>query len=200
MHFYYLCGAKGLGLDKTSVEVAFGSAFGIGVFGALVTLPMVPRLKNYVSKKFMLENENTSSNNSESSKNDENMVVELSEKIMTDEIISKKHELNIKNKELDKVISIHKNAEKFDSKTEEVFKYLQIFTAVCDAFSHGANDVANAIGPFAAIYVIYLSNGEMNKKMSMGDNAYWILGLGGVGIAAGLLVYGKKLLMQLVKS
>ena len=186
-------GAKGLGLDKTSVEVAFGSAFGIGVFGALVTLPMVPKLKNYVSKKFMLENENTSSNNSESSKNDENMVVELSE-VMTDEIISKKHELNIKNKEeLDKVISIHKNAEKFDSKTEEVFKYLQIFTAVCDAFSHGANDVANAIGPFAAIYVIYLSNGEMNKKMSMGDNAYWILGLGGVGIAAGLLVYGKKI-------
>ena len=51
----------------------------------------------------MLENENTSSNNSESSKNDENMVVELSEKVMTDEIISKKHELNIKNKEeLDK--------------------------------------------------------------------------------------------------
>ena len=45
-------------------------------------------------------------------------------------------------------------------------------------------DVANAIGPFVIIYVIYLSNGEMNKKMSMGDNAYWILGLGGVGIVA----------------
>ena len=70
---------------------------------------------------------------------------------------------------------------------------MQIFTAVCDAFSHGANDVANAIGPFAAIYVIYLSNGDMEKKMSMGEHAYWILGLGGIGIATGLFVYGKKI-------
>ena len=35
--------------------------------------------------------------------------------------------------------------------------------------------------------------------MSMGEHAYWILGLGGVGIAAGLLVY-EKLRMQLVKN
>ena len=32
---------------------------------------------------------------------------------------------------------------------------MQIFTAICDAFSHGANDVANAIGPFVTIYTIY---------------------------------------------
>lgn len=184
-------GAKGLGLDKTPLGVAFGSAFGIGTLSALITIPLVPKLKNYVSKKFMLEN--NSENNSSNNKTEENKVVELSE-MLTDEIVSKRHEYNIKDKkELDKVISIHKNAEKFDPKTEEVFKYLQIFTAVCDAFSHGANDVANAIGPFAAIYVIYLSNGDMDKKMSMGDNAYWILGLGGVGIAVGLFVYGKKI-------
>ena len=185
-------GAKGLGLDKTPLDVAFGSAFGIGAISALITLPLVPRLKNYVSKKFTLENEG-STTSSDSSKNDDSIVVELNN-TMSDEIVTKRHEFNIKNqKELDKVISIHKNAEKFDTKTEEVFKYLQIFTAICDAFSHGANDVANAIGPFAAIYVIYLSNGEMDKKMSMGEHAYWILGLGGVGIAAGLLVYGKKI-------
>ena len=96
-------------------------------------------------------------------------------------------------KELHRVVSLHNHAEKFDTKTEEVFKYLQIFTAVCDAFSHGANDVANAIGPFAAIWTIYHSNGELDKDASMGEDAYWILGLGGVGIAAGLLVYGKKI-------
>jgi sodium-dependent phosphate transporter len=54
-----------------------------------------------------------------------------------------------------RVKEIHDNSEKFDSKTEEFFKSLQIFTAIFDSFSHGANDVANAIGPFAAIYVIY---------------------------------------------
>jgi len=70
---------------------------------------------------------------------------------------------------------------------------LQIFTAICDAFSHGANDVANAIGPFAAIWTIYMSNGALDKKASMEQDAYWILGLGGVGIASGLFVYGKKI-------
>jgi sodium-dependent phosphate transporter len=70
---------------------------------------------------------------------------------------------------------------------------LQIFTAVCDAFSHGANDVANAIGPFAAIYAIHQSGGDLSKKASMGGDAYWILGMGGIGIAVGLFVYGKKI-------
>ena len=186
-------GAKGLGLHKTPLDVAFGVAFGIGILSAIVTLPLVPKLKSYVSKKFMLENGSQSATSSNSSKTDQDVEIELNE-ALKEEITIKKHEYNIKDKkELERVINLHKNAEKFDPKTEEVFKYLQIFTAVCDAFSHGANDVANAIGPFAAIYVIYLSNGEMDKKMSMGENAYWILGLGGVGIAVGLFVYGKKI-------
>tara|TARA_Y100000816_G_C25799871_1_gene418971 strand:- start:3 stop:635 length:633 start_codon:yes stop_codon:yes gene_type:complete len=91
------------------------------------------------------------------------------------------------------VTNIHKNAELFDNRIEEVFKYLQIFTASCDAFSHGANDVANAVGPFAAIYLIYREDGDLKKKVDMGDDAYWILGIGGIGIAMGLIIYGKKI-------
>lgn len=50
---------------------------------------------------------------------------------------------------------IHDDAEKFDPRTEQVFKYLQIISAAAMSFAHGANDVANAVGPFAAIYGIY---------------------------------------------
>lgn len=50
---------------------------------------------------------------------------------------------------------IHDQAEKFDPRTEQVFKYLQIISAASMSFAHGANDVANAVGPFAAIYGIY---------------------------------------------
>jgi len=169
-------GAKGLGLDKTPLNVAFGYAFGIGGLSALITLPLVPKLKKYVSKKLRTNRSNLELPN-------------LEESIKTNQV-----ELNIADeKELERVIALHNNAEKFDNRTEEVFKYLQVFTAICDSFSHGANDVANAIGPFAAIWVIYQSGGELDKKASMEQDAYWILGLGGVGIAIGLFVYGKKI-------
>jgi len=171
-------GAKGLGLDKTPIGIAFGVAFGAGSICALITIPLVPKIKKYVTNKF----------------DDKTQPRTIELKTLENEIIENKITLNIQDdEELNRVISLHTNAEKFDVKTEEVFKYLQVFTAVCDAFSHGANDVANAIGPFAAIYAIYTSGGDLAKQTSMGDNAYWILGMGGIGIAVGLFVYGKKI-------
>merc|ERR1719453_2786033 len=89
--------------------------------------------------------------------------------------------------------AVHKNAEKFDKNTEAFFTYLQIFSAIFDAFAHGANDVANAVGPFATIYVVY-KTGVVSSKADMGNDAYWILGLGGIGIGVGLLLYGYQIL------
>lgn len=66
-------------------------------------------------------------------------------------------------------------------------------TAICDSFGHGANDVANAMGPFAAIYTVYV-DGAVKDDSKLGDNAYWILGLGGVGIVLGLMLYGYKII------
>jgi len=88
---------------------------------------------------------------------------------------------------------VHKNAEKFDKNAEAFFTYLQIFSAIFDAFAHGANDVANAVGPFATIYVVH-QTGVVSSKADMGDNKYWILGLGGIGIGVGLLLYGYQIL------
>ena len=88
------------------------------------------------------------------------------------------------------VHDIHEFSEKFDPKTEESFKYLQVFTAICDSFSHGANDVANSIGPFAAIWGIYNNTGIKAKS----DVPIWILCLGGFGIVLGLATYGYKIM------
>lgn len=84
------------------------------------------------------------------------------------------------------VADIHAQAEKFSPKTEIVFKYMQVVTAALDAFAHGANDVANAMGPFAAIFFIYQSGGNFSKKNDVGNNMYWILAIGGLGIVTGL--------------
>jgi len=180
-------GAKGIGLDDIPLEIALGSSFGIGTFFALLSIPFVPRIKHLINKKEKLRNHLKSRGNIQ-------MTITAEKEDIARDIIENKDKLFIKNdKELEKVISIHKNAEKFDEKNEEIFKYLQVFTAICDAFSHGANDVANAIGPFAVIYTIYNSGGELSKKTTMGNDAYWILGLGGIGIAVGLFVYGYKI-------
>lgn len=90
----------------------------------------------------------------------------------------------------EKVSSVHENQEKFDVKTEEAFKYLQVFTAICDSFSHGANDVANSVGPFAAIVTTY-EVGRLNKKA---DVPKWILAFGGIGIVVGLGTYGYNIM------
>eukprot|EP00210_Caulerpa_lentillifera_P005515 g5274.t1 len=85
---------------------------------------------------------------------------------------------------------IHNVTEKFDRDTEEAFKYLQVFTAMCDSFAHGANDVANSIGPFTAIYLIY-RNGSSSNKATV---PVWILVLGGTGIVIGLATYGYNII------
>jgi inorganic phosphate transporter, PiT family len=74
--------------------------------------------------------------------------------------------------------------------TENVFKYLQILTAFYVAFAHGSNDVANAVGPLAAVVAI-LQDGQVHMKVVM---PAWILGLGGGCIVLGLLVWGAKVM------
>ena len=74
--------------------------------------------------------------------------------------------------------------------TENVFKYLQTITAFYVAFAHGANDVANAVGPLAAVSSI-LSTGEVSMKVEM---PLWILAMGGTFIVVGLLIWGVKVM------
>jgi sodium-dependent phosphate transporter len=103
------------------------------------------------------------------------------------------HEIHAGTAASQTVTDIHAHAEKFDPKAEAVFRYIQIFTAICDSFAHGANDVANAMGPFMAIYAAYTS-GEIVSKPDLGNDAYWMLALGGIGIGLGLLLYGYKIM------
>ncbi|RVU31557.1 inorganic phosphate transporter [Neptunomonas marina] len=74
---------------------------------------------------------------------------------------------------------------------EKVFGVLMMFTACAMAFAHGSNDVANAVGPLAAIVGVVNSGGEVVQKSVM---PAWILLLGGAGIVAGLVMYGHKVI------
>ena len=74
--------------------------------------------------------------------------------------------------------------------TEKIFKYLQAITAFYIAFAHGANDVANAVGPLAAVTGI-LRTGNISIQVPM---PLWILALGGGCIVLGLLVWGVRVI------
>lgn len=65
-----------------------------------------------------------------------------------------------------------------------------IFSAALLSFAHGANDVANAIGPLAAIYDAVV-HGEISGKVTI---PLWIMLIGASGISIGLLLYGPKII------
>lgn len=81
-------------------------------------------------------------------------------------------------------------------KSEKVFAKLQILTACFVAFSHGANDVANAIGPLAAV-VELLQTKTVAMEVAV---PLWILALGGIGIVIGLATWGFKVIFTIGKK
>jgi PiT family inorganic phosphate transporter len=80
---------------------------------------------------------------------------------------------------------------------ERVFGVLMIVTACAMAFAHGSNDVANAIGPVAAVVSIVKSGGEVAAKSAL---PLWVLMLGGMGIVLGLVMYGKRVIATVGNS
>lgn len=73
---------------------------------------------------------------------------------------------------------------------ERVFGVLMIVTACSMAFAHGSNDVANAIGPLAAVISI-AQTGVIGAKSAI---PVWVLAVGGAGIVIGLATYGRRVI------
>ncbi|RYP69035.1 hypothetical protein DL770_008313 [Monosporascus sp. CRB-9-2] len=89
----------------------------------------------------------------------------------------------------------HARAAHYDNKAEFMYSFLQVMTACTASFTHGANDVSNAIGPYASIFQIWQSRvlppeGEASVPL-------WILAFGGAGIVIGLWTYGYHIMHNL---
>jgi PiT family inorganic phosphate transporter len=77
---------------------------------------------------------------------------------------------------------------------EKIFVPMMIFTACAMAFAHGSNDVANGIGPLAAVASIIRSGGEMAQTAEL---PLWILIMGGIGIVVGLATMGYRVMQTI---
>uniref|UniRef100_A0A673A0C5 Phosphate transporter n=1 Tax=Sphaeramia orbicularis TaxID=375764 RepID=A0A673A0C5_9TELE len=77
-----------------------------------------------------------------------------------------------------------------------LFHFLQILTACFGSFAHGGNDVSNAIGPLVALWMIYDQGGVMQDAAT----PIWLLFYGGLGICAGLWVWGRRVIQTMGKD
>ncbi|RYP44287.1 hypothetical protein DL768_009237 [Monosporascus sp. mg162] len=89
----------------------------------------------------------------------------------------------------------HARAAHYDNKAEFMYSFLQVMTACTASFTHGANDVSNAIGPYASIFQIWHTralppDGEASVPL-------WVLAFGGAGIVIGLWTYGYHIMHNL---
>jgi inorganic phosphate transporter, PiT family len=85
----------------------------------------------------------------------------------------------------------------FQNPVEKLFARFQLLSACFVAFAHGSNDVGNAIAPLATIVYI---NRTGTIPLNGIDIPLWILVIGGVGIVAGLAVWGKKVIATIGES
>ncbi len=105
------------------------------------------------------------------------------------------NDLSAINKEVEMGTQVEQGSSEYQT-VQRIFVYLQVLSAGFVAFAHGANDVANAVGPLAAIVSI-LKTGHVSMKAQV---PMWILGLGGVGIVIGLATWGWRVMMTIGKK
>lgn len=90
---------------------------------------------------------------------------------------------------------MHAHAAHYNNRAEYMYSFLQVMTAATASFTHGANDISNAIGPYATIFQIW-DTGKLPAK-DKADVPLWILAFGGVWLVIGLWTYGYNIMKNL---
>ena len=120
---------------------------------------------------------------------------DLARGVVKDELQRIAENLAILSKDVQKGITTEQTSSDYKT-VERIFVFLQVLSAAFVAFAHGANDVANAVGPLAAVITI-LNTGVMAMKSAV---PLWVLGLGGLGIVIGLATWGWRVMITIGKK
>ncbi|PVF99439.1 sodium:inorganic phosphate symporter [Serendipita vermifera] len=97
-------------------------------------------------------------------------------------------------KKAKRMAAMHTRAKQYDNKVEHLYSFIQVMTACTASFAHGSNDVANAIGPYSAIYAVWSSGKLVDSETPV---PVWILAFGGAWIVIGLSTYGYNIMRVL---
>jgi len=187
-------GLKNLHLDLPLSQALILASL-VGLLGALISIPLVNKVK---TPKY--ENEESEFIDPKVEKGIQKVVMHLrriKESVtgeLSDEVTHLLDKSEIVSNQLERYS--HKKHLSTDFQTvEKIFIYLQILSACFVAFAHGANDVANAIGPLAGV-ISAIKNGvvEMEAQVPL-----FILLLGGLGIVIGLATWGWRVIETIGK-
>ena len=187
-------GLKNLNLDLKT-PVAFAVASGVGLIASLVSvfifsrIPDPKQVKQFEGKD-VITNPSTVEALEKAVKHLEHVELTVPGH-MKSEIGDTLDEVKRLRFETQKSYEFHTNTAEYQS-VEKLFVYLQILSACMVAFAHGANDVANAIGPMSAIISVALAGGESIAAKT--PVPLWVLALGGFGIAVGLATWGWRVM------
>lgn len=185
-------GLKNLKLDL-SLPAAFVVASSVGLVAALISVWLISKIKTEAGH-----------GDSEDKLTDPNVVKSLEkatkhlEKVhlaapghMKADISDTLDEVRRLRWESQRRYDFHTNSKEYQQ-VEKLFIYLQILSACFVAFAHGANDVANAIGPMSAVLSVAMAGGE--SIAAEAPVPLWVLALGGVGIVVGLATWGWRVM------
>jgi PiT family inorganic phosphate transporter len=188
------------GLKNLNLDLSFGSALlvaaGIGFLAAFISRWMVAkikvkehpeRIKQFQSPKVILRIQKAIRNLKQAQK--------LSKGEITKKIGYVKEDLVVISKSIENVNEIEQGSDEYRA-VERIFVYLQILSAAFVAFAHGANDVANAVGPLAAVVAV-LQSGIVALEAQV---PLWVLALGGIGIVIGLATWGWRVIETIGKK
>ncbi|KAI5949227.1 PHO89 [Candida theae] len=88
---------------------------------------------------------------------------------------------------------MHTASKYYDNKIEFMYSLLQAITACTMSFAHGANDIANATGPLATVYLVWTTNTTASKA----EVPVWVLCYAAAALTIGLWTYGYRIMANL---
>ncbi|ODV78985.1 phosphate transporter [Suhomyces tanzawaensis NRRL Y-17324] len=88
---------------------------------------------------------------------------------------------------------MHQSSKYYDNKIEFLYSLLQAITAATMSFAHGANDIANATGPLATVYLVWSTNTVGSKS----EVPLWVLCYAGAALSIGCWTYGYRIMANL---
>ena len=202
-------GLKPLGLHKIDFGVALLGATAIGVIAALVSIPLL--------KRITVEDDDPEAAHAQNPVISEDLArmktkFKKLSMLATGDVGGKLEALGSEIEGLSAQLEEQDNVEEGKTEgagvwgnpqmraTEKIFVYLQILSACTVAFAHGANDVANAVGPLMGVITV-LQKGVVQAQSELSETwVMLILGLGGIGIVIGLATWGWRVIDTIGKK